>query len=312
MTDEPMTHPLPADPREAPRLVFVTGASGAGRLTAINALADLGFEAIDNLPLDLLDRLLAGGPLERPMALGIDTRNRDFTADGLVETVDRLDRGDDLRVDLLYLDCRPDVLLRRFSETRRRHPMAPAETPGIGIEREVELLAPVRARADILLDTSDLTPHDLRGELVRLFDGGKSATLALSIQSFSYKRGLPRGTDMVFDVRFLSNPHWEAELRPLDGRDPKVARYVASDARFTGFQERVSELVRWLLPAYIAEGKTYVTIGFGCTGGQHRSVVAAEALAAALGDEGWPVSVRHRELERRGLAAPAHREGGGV
>ena len=189
MTDAPRP-----DPREAPRLVFVTGASGAGRLTAINALADLGFEAIDNLPLALLDRLLAGGPLERPMALGIDTRNRDFTADGLVETVDRLDQSEALRVDLLFLDCRSDVLLRRYSETRRRHPMAPAENPGIGIEREIELLTPVRARADILVDTSDLSPHDLRAELTRLFEGGKEAALAVSLQSFSYKRGLPRGT----------------------------------------------------------------------------------------------------------------------
>jgi len=304
-----MTDPGRPDPREAPRLVFVTGASGAGRLTAINALADLGFEAIDNLPLALLDRLLAGGPLERPMALGIDTRNRDFTADGLVETVERLDQSGAIRVDLLFLECRSDVLLRRYSETRRRHPLAPAENPGIGIEREIELLAPVRARADILVDTSDLSPHDLRAELARLFGGGEGAALAISVQSFSYKRGLPRGTDLVFDVRFLVNPHWQADLRPLDGRDPRVANYVASDARFGGFHDRVSELVRWLLPAYIEEGKTYLTIGFGCTGGQHRSVAVAERLAAALRDEGWPVSLRHRELERRGLAARVH--GGG-
>lgn len=304
-----MTDPNRPDPREPPRLVFVTGASGAGRLTAINALADLGFEAIDNLPLALLDRLLAGGPLERPMALGIDTRNRDFTADGLVETVERLDQNDALRVDLLFLECRSDVLLRRYSETRRRHPLAPAENPGIGIEREIELLAPVRARADILVDSSDLSPHDLRAELTRLFEGGEGAALAISVQSFSYKRGLPRGTDLVFDVRFLANPHWQADLRPLDGRDPRVANYVASDRRFGGFHDRVSELVRWLLPAYIEEGKTYLTIGFGCTGGQHRSVAVAEKLAAALGEEGWPVSVRHRELERRGFAARVHGEG---
>ncbi|MDJ1008887.1 MAG: RNase adapter RapZ [Paracoccaceae bacterium] len=303
--------PRPASD-EAPRLVFVTGASGAGRLTAINALADLGFEAIDNLPLGLLDRLLAAGPLDQSMALGIDTRNRDFTADGIVAAVDRLDADDDHAVDLLYLDCRPEVLLRRFSETRRRHPMALEENPEIGIEREIELLAPVRARADILVDTSDLTPHDLRAELTRLFAGSDRAAPVLSVQSFSYKRGLPRGTDLVFDVRFLANPHWEADLRPLDGRDPGVADYVASDPRFQGFFDRVSDLVRWLLPAYIAEGKTYLTIGFGCTGGQHRSVAVAEMLASALGDEGWPVSVRHRELERRGLAAPARDERDGV
>lgn len=307
MTDAPRP-----DPREAPRLVFVTGASGAGRLTAINALADLGFEAIDNLPLGLLDRLLAGGPLSQPMALGIDTRNRDFTADGLVETVDRLAGDEALQVDLLYLDCRPDVLVSRYSETRRRHPLAPEENPGIGIAREIELLAPVRARADILVDTSDLSPHDLRAELTRTFERGTAASLAVSVQSFSYKRGLPRGTDLVFDVRFLANPHWQAALRPLDGRDARVADYVASDPLFAEFFEMLTKLVRWLLPAYSAEGKTYLTIGFGCTGGQHRSVAVAERLAAALANEGWPVSVRHRELERRGFTAPAHSEGDSV
>jgi UPF0042 nucleotide-binding protein len=290
-------------------LVFVTGASGAGRLTAINVLADLGFEAIDNLPLGLLDRLLAGGPLTQPMALGIDTRNRDFSADGLVETVDRLAHNDALQVDLLYLDCRPDVLVRRYSETRRRHPMAPGENPGVGIEREIELLAPVRARADILVDTSDLSPHDLRAELTRTFERGTSTSLAVSVQSFSYKRGLPRGTDLVFDVRFLANPHWQTDLQALDGRDEKVAAYVEADPRFAEFFDKLSQLVRWLLPAYSAEGKTYLTIGFGCTGGQHRSVAVAEKLAAALANDGWPVSVRHRELERRGFTAAVHSEG---
>jgi len=306
-----MTDPARTDPRDAPRLVFVTGASGAGRLTAINALADLGFEAIDNMPLGLVGRLLAGGPLARPMALGIDTRNRDFTADGLVAEVDRLSDGGTPQTDLLYLDCRAEVLLRRYSETRRRHPMAPAENPGIGIEREVELLAPVRARADILLDTSDLSPHDLRAELTRLFGGGDGAALAVSVQSFSYKRGLPRGTDLVFDVRFLANPHWEADLRPLDGRDAPVAAFVAADPRFADFFGRVSELVQSLLPAYSEEGKTYLTIGFGCTGGQHRSVAVAERLAEVLREAGRPVSVRHRELERRGLTGPAPNEGDG-
>ncbi|MEM9710498.1 MAG: RNase adapter RapZ [Pseudomonadota bacterium] len=305
MDDAPSSDP-PATPRERARLVIVTGASGAGRTTAIRALEDLGFEAIDNLPLGLLGRLLAAGPLARPMALGIDTRNRDFSAGALIDAVDEIVEADEVPVEILFLDCRDDVLVRRFSETRRRHPMAPDEDAGIGIAREIELLAPVRARADILVDTSELTIHHLRAELTRIFETGSAGDLAVLVQSFSYKRGLPRGVDLVFDVRFLANPHWVEALRPLDGRAPEVADYVASDPRYDSFFERVSGLVRWLLPAYKEEGKTYLTIGFGCTGGQHRSVAFAEALARALEEEGAAVTVRHRELERRGESpAPA-------
>lgn len=289
------------DTRSAPRLVFVTGPAGAGRMTAINVLADLGFETIDNLPLGLLPRLLSGGPLERPMALGIDTRNRDFTVDSMIEAVDLLAADDGLSVELLYLDCRPDVLVRRYSETRRRHPLAPEENPQIGIDRELELLVPVRARADILLDTSDLSPHDLRAELTGLFERGARTDMAITVQSFSYKRGLPRGVDLVFDVRFLRNPHWETDLRDKDGRSQAVADYVTADHNYMAFFAKVHDLVGWLIPAYIDEGRTHLSIGLGCTGGQHRSVAVAEALAAALAQGGWPVATRHRELERRGL-----------
>ncbi len=289
----------------ARRLVLVTGPSGAGRSTAVNVLEDLGFEAIDNLPLSLMPRLLDGPPIDRPVALGIDVRNRDFSTNALIELLDDLSDRAALDVELLYLDCSAEVLLRRYSETRRRHPMAPAETPLRGIEREFDLLGPIRARANILIDTTDLSPHDLRTEIEDWFDTSAAQKLAVSVQSFSYKRGIPRGVDIVLDCRFLRNPYWSETLRPLDGKDSRVADYVAEDKRFAEFFARVEALIQMLLPAHAEEGKAHLAIAFGCTGGQHRSVAVAEKLANALAASGWQVSIRHRELERRGGGVPA-------
>ena len=284
------------------RLLLVTGASGAGRSTAIKALEDLGFEAIDNLPLSLLVRVVNNPGASPPLAVGIDVRNREFSADAVVELLDRL-TGSDVQAELLFLDCRHEVLIRRYSETRRKHPLAPSETPDIGIARETELLIPIRARADRLIDTSNMTPHDLRNDISRLFAMDGAARLAISVESFSYKRGLPRGVDMVFDARFLANPHWEPELRNLDGRDHKVSEYVACDDKFPDFFDRMAGLLKSLLPAFMEEGKTYFSVAIGCTGGQHRSVAVVERLASKLGDDGWQVSTRHRELERRNKGA---------
>ena len=281
------------------RLVFVTGPSGAGRTTAIRVLEDLGYEGIDNIPLSLVPRLVEGAPLDRPIALGLDVRNRDFNATALIELIDSLTRDPRVNLDVLYLDCAPAVLIQRFSETRRRHPLAPAETPAQGVEREIDLLAPIRVRADHLIDTTDLTQHDLKAEITRRFEAGSSGRLSVSVQSFSYKRGIPRGVDMIFDCRFLANPHWKPALRPLDGRDPAVESFVRADPRFAEFFQRVSELLLFLLPAHLDEGKAHLAIGFGCTGGQHRSVAMAELIGKALAEAGWPVSKRHRELERK-------------
>ena len=291
-------------------LVLVTGPSGAGRTTAINVLEDLGFEVIDNLPLSLLPRLLEGPPLSHPLALGLDVRNRDFTTDALIDAIDRLAQRPELALQVLYLDCDEDVLVQRYSETRRRHPLAPADSPAAGIARERELLVPVRARADVLLDSSGLSPHDLRAEIERWFAPPEGRTLAVTLHSFSYKRGLPRGLDLVIDCRFLRNPHWEPELRPLDGRDAAVDAHVAGDPRFDDFFTSMCDFLVPLLPAYHAEGKTHLSIGFGCTGGQHRSVAVTERLAKALAKEGWQVSKRHRELERRaGTGSPTTVQG---
>lgn len=292
------TKPSAAD-RALARVVFVTGPSGAGRSTAIHALEDLGFEAIDNLPLSLLPRLLEGPPPDRPMALGTDARNRDYSAVGLIAAYERLLEAPGYAPDLLYLDCAADVLQRRYSETRRRHPLAPDAEPAQGIAQELTLLGPVRARATVLIDTSTLTPHDLRAEMTRLFAAEGAGRLAITVTSFSYRRGLPSAADLVFDCRFLRNPHWEPGLRPQDGRDALVQNYIATDPRFEQFRDRVIGMADLLLPAFQAEGKSHLTIAFGCTGGQHRSVAMTEILSSHLAQAGWAVSKRHREVEQR-------------
>lgn len=294
----------PDETAGAARVVLVTGPSGAGRSTAIAALEDLGYETIDNLPLSLVPRLI-DGPLRQPLALGIDVRNREFSAAGLIELIDRLTRTPELHLEVLFLEARPEVLSRRYSETRRRHPLAPSEAPEVGIAQEIDLLIPIRARADVLIDSSDMTIHDCRAEIGRLFDMGKRERLSVSVHSFSYKRGVPRGLDMMFDCRFLANPHWVPGLRPLTGLDPAVAAHVAADTRYEEFVSRVRALLLFVLPAHVEEGRSHVAVGFGCTGGQHRSVAVTEAIARALAEAGWHVSKRHRELERRALASPA-------
>ncbi|MBE0453052.1 RNase adapter RapZ [Roseovarius autotrophicus] len=290
----------PAPPPKPPcPLVLVTGPSGAGRSTAINVLEDLGFEAIDNLPMSFLPRLLDGHGAERPLALGIDVRNRDFSTRALIEVIDSGAFAPPGVMQVLYLDCQPEILLRRFSETRRRHPLSPADSPEVGIAQEMDLLGPIRARSDIMVDTSTMSPNDLRAELARWFAPEGAGRLAISVQSFSYKRGLPRGMDMVFDCRFLSNPHWIDALRGLDGRAPEVRAHVEADPRLAAFLGRLGALLDLVLPAHETEGKAYLAIGLGCTGGQHRSVAVAEMLTARLAEQGWPVSIRHREIERR-------------
>ncbi|MFT4699828.1 MAG: UPF0042 nucleotide-binding protein [Yoonia sp.] len=285
-------------PPPAP-VVIVTGPSGAGRSTAVNALEDLGFEVIDNLPMSLLPRLLDGPQGGRPLALGVDVRNRDFSPAVLSDIIEDLRRREDVNGQVLYLDASEDVLVRRYSETRRRHPLSPDGTPLSGIAHEIAMLRPIRDLADILITTTDLSPHDLKADIERIFAVGGGPFLGVTLHSFSYKRGLPRGLDIVMDCRFLRNPHWEPDLRAKDGRDVDVDNYVAADERFDDFFAKMQDLVTMLLPAYKAEGKSHLSIGFGCTGGQHRSVAVTEKLAEALELTGWPVSIRHRELERR-------------
>lgn len=291
-----MTDPSPT---VLPDLAIVTGLSGAGRTTAIHALEDLGWEVVDNLPLSLIPRLVEGGEgAARPLAIGVDSRTRGFSAEALIDLVGGLRGRSGGATTLVFLDAADETLIARYAETRRRHPMAPEESVAIGIGRERDILQSLRERADLLIDTTALTPHDLKAMMRARFGEGASHGLTVSIQSFAFKRGAPREAEMVMDLRFLRNPHWDAALRPLDGREAAVAAYVAEDPLFEPFFARLAEMVLMLLPAYKREGKAYFGIGLGCTGGRHRSVATAERLAARLRAEGWRVTLRHRELER--------------
>jgi len=280
------------------RMVLVTGPAGAGRSSTLNVLEDAGFEAIDNIPMRMLRALLEAPDQLRPMALGVDLRNRDFSTDRVIELMSDMRSRPDVDIELLYLDCATNVLLRRFSETRRRHPMAATATPVEGIVREKELLEPVLALADVLIDTSELNVHQLRAEVERWFALDGEHHLSVSVQSFSYKRGLPRSADMVFDCRFLRNPYWEPSLRGMNGTQKEVADYVHADPLFESFAGQVNSLCQLILPACKTEGKSHISLAFGCTGGQHRSVTLAEHLAFKLSNDGWQVSIRHRELDR--------------
>ena len=279
------------------KVVVVTGPSGAGRSTAINVLEDLGFETIDNVPLSLVPRLIIGD-VPRPLAIGVDVRNRDFSTTGVKDLLDQLQERDDLDAHLLYLEASEDTLVRRYSETRRRHPLAPDQPPIQGIRREAALLTPLREQAEFLLETSDLSPHDLKARITEWFGDGGAALFGITLQSFSYKRGSPKGIDMTFDCRFLKNPHWDPALRTSTGQDAAVAAYIQTDERAQVFIDKVVDLLLMLLPAFRAEGKSHISIGFGCTGGQHRSVYITEQVALALADKAWQVSKRHRELDR--------------
>lgn len=293
---EPLSDANGAVASRPPPLVLVTGPSGAGRTTALNVLEDLDFEAIDNLPLRLVPGLVDAGGADRPLVLGLDPRNRDFSTEALIDVIDLLKSRRGIETTVVYLDARPEVLLRRFSETRRRHPLSPAESPELGVSRELDLMRAIRDRSDVIIDTSELNVHQLRAEVERVFAPKGGRALAVALHSFSYKRGIPRSVDMVFDCRFLANPYWEPALRSHDGRDVEVQDYVMADAKFQGFFDRVLDLTLSLLPAYREEGKSHFSIGFGCTGGQHRSVTLAETLAKALARAGQQVSIRHREL----------------
>jgi UPF0042 nucleotide-binding protein len=279
---------------ERGRLIVVTGLSGAGRTTALKILEDLGYEAVDNLPLMFLSGL-AGDIAGRPLAIGVDSRTRDFTAFALSDRLDRLRAELPFEMRLVFLDCADESLRRRFTETRRRHPLALDRPIADGIRQERHLLAALRGRADLVIDTTEFTGGDLRRVLRGHFALNRRPGLAFSVLSFSYRQGLPREADLVFDVRFLKNPHYDPALRPLTGRDPEVGRFIEGDPAYAPFFTALTGLLLPLLPCFEREGKSYVTIAVGCTGGRHRSVFVAERLAAWLAAQDRMVGVRHRD-----------------
>ena len=282
-------------------LVLVTGMSGAGKSTALKILEDFGYEAIDNLPLSLLSDLVQerdDGDRRGTLALGIDSRTRGFDPGDIERYLGPLlgtEAPDDIV--LLFLDCETDVLRRRFSETRRPHPLAHDRPVDEGIRRERGLLGWLREQADLTVDTSRLSVRDLRRVIAARFQPEAEHTPVIFVLSFAYRHGVPPEADFVFDVRFLLNPHHMSELRPFTGREPEVACYVRGDPVYGPFFEGMVAMLTPLLPAFERDGRSYLTIALGCTGGRHRSVATAEHLAEALGGGHWQVTVRHRDLE---------------
>jgi len=276
-----------------PRLLLVTGMSGAGKSTVLDALEDMGWDIVDNLPADLLAEFVHGGEQCRtvPVAIGMDVRSRGFDPGGLPK---RIESVEGVEPEILFLDCSGAELMRRFDKTRRLHPLAHDRPAEDGIARERTVLAPLRRAADSIIDTTDLAPIELREELRRRF--GTANEPVLTLVSFGFGHGISRTADLVFDMRFLSNPHWMDELRPLTGEDQPVRDYIAGDPAWADSVDRIEALLRDWIPRYWAAGKTYLTVAFGCTGGRHRSVTTAVEMAERLRAAGFTPNIRHRDL----------------
>ena len=285
----------------AVEFVIVTGLSGAGRSEAAKVLEDLGYFVIDNLPPSLIGRVaelaVTGGEQRQQVALVVDARGRAFSSDvsELHRALDLL-RGKSISLRVLFLEASDEVLVRRFETTRRRHPVA-GERVVESIASERSLLRELRADADLVIDTSDLNVHELRDKVLAAFSG-EGGGMLVTVSSFGFKYGLPLDADMVIDVRFLPNPHWVPELRPRTGLERPVRDYVLGIDETKLFMDRLRDLLEVALPGYVREGKQYLTIAVGCTGGRHRSVVLAEELAAWLGALDFRVHVSHRDVER--------------
>ena len=285
--------------------VIITGMSGAGRSTVSNTFEDLGWFVIDNMPLTLVGKVaeLVEGPnasIDRvAFVVGRNAPEELSAEDTLTRAIEQLSAGGS-RVRVIFLDAPAEVLIRRYEGSRRRHPLAEYEGVGIGIHRERSLLESVKARADLVIDTGNLTVHQLRDRVADFIGVGDRTTMAINVVSFGFKHGLPGDVDLVFDLRFLPNPHWVETLRPLTGRDEMVRDYVLGNPDAQVFLAKLDELLLFLIPRYVAEGKSYLSIAVGCTGGQHRSVAMSEELTRLLKDHGHPANVRHRDIEKRG------------
>jgi RNase adapter protein RapZ len=290
-------------------ILLVTGLSGAGKSTALKTLEDLGWEAVDNFPIRLAGPLLEipggskrSGP-SLPLALGFDSRTRGFKVEQLIGQIKELQKNPDLDIITLYLDCAESEIERRYAETRRRHPLA-QDRPAIdGISLERQMMEPLRRWAESVIDTSKLSAHELQNEIRERFSREISPHAIVTVTSFGYSRGVPHNADLMFDLRFLRNPHWDNELRPMTGLDPEVSAYVEADQQYETAVAKIRDLLAFLLPLYDGQGKAYVNIAFGCTGGRHRSVHVVEQFGKWLRDEGFSPTVIHRDMTSRPIDA---------
>ena len=295
-TNDPAHLLAPAD-RNGVHIVVLSGISGAGKTTALKAFEDIGFEAIDNPPFPLLLPLLRDPSGER-LVIGVDARTRGLDVPALLECRQALASSEKATLTVVYLDCDEDVALRRFKETRRRHPLAPDGSIRDGLGIEQKMLRQLRAEADHVLDTSLMSPRELKRWIAGAFAAEDPTGLVVQLVSFSYRQGLPREADLVFDVRFLANPHYDTVLRPMSGLDADVGAYVQADPGTDAFLEHLRHLFDFVLPRYEQEGKSYLTIAIGCTGGRHRSVYITETLSSMLYGQGWPVRTSHRDIDK--------------
>jgi UPF0042 nucleotide-binding protein len=298
-----MSSESPANP---PRVLLVTGMLGAGKTTALRALEDLGWEPVDNFPVRLLPRLLrtARGPGHEaeegsgpPLAIGFDARTRGFDPHAIIAEAEALAQREGIALSTLFLDCGSDELERRYNETRRRHPLANDRLVSAGIAAERELVEPLRRWADVVISTTRFTTHELQQAIRELFAPTAPQAMTITVSSFGFARGMPPLADLVFDMRFLDNPHWVDDLRPLTGRDVPVAEHIQADPAWDTAFSQMRDLIMTLLPRYEAQGKTYVNIAFGCTGGKHRSVFTAETLFRELREAGYLPTLLHRNLD---------------
>ena len=296
-------------PSEPQKILLITGVSGAGKTTVLKTLEDLGWETVDNFPIKLAAQLLKipasggeDGP-NIPLALGFDSRTRGFDAGALIEQIKALQIQPNLEILTLFLDCAGVEIERRYAETRRRHPMAQDRPAMDGVAIDRNLMEPFRRWAETVVDTGKLSAYDLQQVIRERFTSATTPHATITVTSFGFSRGVPHNADLVFDLRFLRNPHWDNDLRPMTGMDASVAEYVAADPKYNEAMQKIRDLLRFLLPLYDAQGKAYINIAFGCTGGRHRSVHVAETFGNWLREDGFALTVSHRNLTSRPIDA---------
>ncbi len=279
-------------------LIIVIGQSGAGRTTVIHILDDQGFDTLDNVPVHLIPRVASRELVDKPLALGLDIRSKSFSVQNLMKEISNWEALSRSRVVILFLQCSLDILIKRFSLTRRPHPVPGEDSLELSIKRELNLIAPLRDKADLVLDTSNTSPNELRLKLGSIFPLAHNRNIQIILQSFSFRKGSPSGLDMIFDCRFLKNPNWEDDLKNLNGTDTEVKNYLYKDKSWESFNNSLIKMMSTIIPSFEREGKSYLSIGLGCTGGQHRSVFVAEQLFEHLLDKDYDVKILHTTLQK--------------